>query len=253
MNYQKAADTSQTFIRDKVNDAGAIGGIIGLSGGADSDVVARLSVNAIGSKQVYGLIMPCDDSVIYRGRIADQSTLSENTRDAIELAENLGIKYLAINIKPIFETFKAEKDFPGVPQDNLKARIRMNWLYYFGNADNRIVLGTSNKSELMTGYFTKYGDGGIDIEPIGDLYKTEVWKLAKYLGVSKKIIDKPPSADLSPGQTDEADLGMDYSTLDKILRGETEGIDPAKVRKVDNLVRKSAHKREMPLIAVIER
>lgn len=231
MNYKKIAQTIESFIRDKTSFCN--GGVIGLSGGIDSTVVGDLTVRAIGKDKVYGLLMPYYEN--------------KNTDDAIEIAETLKIDYKVINIKPIIESFKETGIFKQeIPIGNLMARIRMCLLYGAANEKNMLVLGTSNKSELMTGYFTKYGDGGIDIEPIGGLYKTEVWELAKYLNIQKKIIDKTPSADLSIGQTDESDLGIDYFTLDKILRGETQNIDRGKIKRVEELTKSSEHKRRIP-------
>ncbi|MFH0948966.1 MAG: NAD+ synthase [Candidatus Aenigmatarchaeota archaeon] len=238
MDYRKVAETIESFIREKTE--GFNGGVIGLSGGLDSTVVAYLSVNAIGNDRVYGLLMPYFKN--------------SNTDDAIEIANILKIGYEIIDIKPIVESFEHTGHFSKkIPKENLMARTRMCLLYGVSNEKGMLVLGTSNKSELETGYFTKYGDGGVDIEPIGDLYKTEVWELARFLGVSKKIIGKEPSADLSPGQTDEADLGMGYYTLDKILRGQTESADPAIIKKVRNLFERSQHKRELPPVARVER
>jgi len=243
MDYQKVADTIESFIRDRTT--GFRGVVLGLSGGLDSTVVAYLAVNALGPEKIYGLILP-----YYTTKDA-----TGETQDAIEIAEGLHIGYDVINIKPLVRGFELNTDRfkQKLARENLMARIRMIQLYGFANAENRLVLGTSNKSEIMTGYFTKYGDGGADLEPIGDLYKTEVFQLAKQIGVRKKIIDKKPSAGLSPGQTDEDELGLDYSTLDKILRGQTQGIDPALIRRVEDLVKYSQHKRELPPMPSIER
>ncbi len=243
MNYQKVAETIESFIRDKTN--GFTGVVIGLSGGIDSTVVAHLAVNAIGRDRVCGLTMPYHEN----------PEVIQDTQDALETAGNLGIKCDLINIRHIIDRFEQNSRYFGqkLPRENLMARVRMIQLYGLANAENRLVLGTSNKSEIMIGYFTKYGDGGSDILPIGGLYKTEVFELAAHLGVPQKIIDKAPSARLSPGQTDEEDIGVPYSILDKILKGQTEHIDPALVKRVKHLVEKSEHKRCMPPAALIER
>lgn len=243
MDYQKVAETIEAFIRNKTS--GFRGAVIGLSGGIDSTLVAHLAVNAIGRERVCGLTMPYYET----------PEVLQDTKDALETARNLGIRCDLINIKHLVDGFEGNSHYFGqkIARENLMARVRMTLLYGIANAENRIVLGTGNKSEIMIGYFTKYGDGGSDILPIGDLYKTEVWELAKHLGVSQKIIDKAPSARLSPGQTDEADIGMPYSVLDKILRGQTEDADPTLVKRVESLVEQSRHKRSMPPIVVIER
>lgn len=238
MNSKKAQATIESFIRDKTD--GFNGGVVGLSGGIDSAVVAYLAVNAIGKEGVYGLIMPYHRN--------------ENTDDAIKLADSLGIEHEEIDIRPLVLAFEQTGRFgQELPKENMMSRVRMVLLYGISNERNMLVLGTSNKSELMSGYFTKYGDGGVDIEPIGDLYKTEVWELAKSIGVPQKIIDKVPSADLHDGQTDESDIGMDYPILDRLLQGQTTGIDPSKIEIVKDLVEISEHKRKMPPVAVIER
>ncbi len=238
MNYKKTAEIIEDFIREQTEEFN--GGVVGLSGGIDSTVTAYLAVNAIGKNKVYGLVMPCHEN--------------KNKDDAIEIAEVLGIGYDVIDIMPVVDAFEQTRHFKEkVTKENLKSRVRMCFLYGFANDENMLVLGTSNKSELETGYFTKYGDGGVDIEPIGSLYKTEVWGLAKFLRVPQKIIDKPPSADLSPEQTDEKDLGMDYYDLDKILRGETKDVESSKIERAKYLIETSKHKKKMPLAAVIER
>lgn len=238
MNYGKVVDVISQFLVEKTT--GTNGGVIGLSGGVDSTVVAYLSKNALGKDRVYGLILPFYDN--------------EHKDDGIEVAETLGIEHDVVSIKPMFESFLKTGQFKKeVTRENLMARIRMVELYGASNDRNMLVLGTTNKSEMETGHATKYGDHAADLEPIGDLYKTEVWELAKYIGVSQKIISKTPTADLTAGETDESVIGMDYFTLDKILKGETDGIDPSKIERVDYLHDISQHKREMPPVAVIER
>jgi NAD+ synthase len=135
---------------------------------------------------------------------------------------------------------------------NMKPRLRMIALYYLAQAHNYLVLGSGNKTELMVGYATKYGDGGVDLLPLGDLYKTEVWKLARELGVPDEIVERSPSAGLWPGQTDEGELGITYRELDRVLMaiaaGETAQVPPVTLDKVRRLIANSAHKRAMPPI-----
>lgn len=232
IRMEKVAKRIENFIKEKTK--GLDGCVLGISGGIDSTVIAYLSVNALGKDKVHGVLMPYD---------------KQNTEDAKLVAENLGINYEIINIKPVVKIFKkvAPHYFDtNLSEGNLRARIRMCFLYGCANTKRSLVLGTGNKSELMIGYLTKYGDGGVDIEPIGHLYKTEVWELAKHIKVPKKIIEKAPSAELWDGQTDENELGFDYYILDKILQGETNDVEGSLIEKVNKMVKNSAHKREVP-------
>ena len=209
------------------------GGVIGLSGGIDSTIVAYLSVRAIGKEKVYGLIMPYG---------------KQDTKDGELVAKELGIDYDIVNIKPLVDVFEKQAKYfqEDLPKGNLMARVRMCLLYGAANKKHMLVLGTTNKSEMEIGYFSKHGDGAVDIEPIAHLYKTEVWELEKEIGVPEKIIRKAPSAELWKGQTDENELGFDYHTLDKILQGQTEGIPKKTLKKIKQLKQNSEHKRKMP-------
>lgn len=228
------------FIRLKVVESGANGVILGMSGGVDSSCVAVLSQKAIGSEKVKGLIMP-----------EIGTTPEGDVEDAINLCEKLGINYRVIEINPFVDAFERILGKGDLRANaNLKPRIRMTLLYYFANSENLIVAGTGNKTELSVGYFTKYGDGGVDILPIGDLYKTEVFELAEYLGVPEKIIKKKPSAGLWRGQTDEGEMGISYEKLDLILKSLEKNIKidvkREQVEKVRKMVIESSHKRNPP-------
>lgn len=198
------------FIRRKIHEAGAGGAIIGLSGGIDSALIAYLAVEAIGRDNVLGLLLP-----------EKGITSKQDIDDALEIAGILNIEHATIDISEILDSFSSaipgfdEKDYLAI--GNLKARTRMCILYYHANVMRRMVVGTGNKTELLLGYFTKYGDGGVDIEPIGCLYKTQVRALSRYMGLPAHIIDKTPSAGLWQGQTDEDELGISYESADKIL------------------------------------
>jgi NAD+ synthase len=182
------------------------------------------------------------------------------------VAESLKIQYREINIGDILECYKHSLEIYDpknkLPTGNLKARIRMTVLYYHANSMNRLVAGTGNKTELMVGYFTKYGDGGVDILPLGGLYKTDVYGLAEHLGVPDRIIRKTPTAGLWPGQTDEEEMGITYRELDSILKEIESGDDIYRiskitgfsldmVEKVFKMVEESSHKRLLPPSAEI--
>jgi len=245
--WDKVVSRIVEFIRKTVEDADAEGVVVGISGGVDSATTAFLCVKALGKEKVFGLVMP-EKGV----------TREEDVEDALEVCSILGIRHKLVYINPMVDAFLNNLDEGSdIAIANLKPRIRMIINYYYANTMNYLVAGTGNKSELMTGYFTKYGDGGVDFLPIGDLYKTEVWELARYLGVPEKIIKKKPSAGLWVGQTDEGELGITYVKLDTILKALEKGYKPEEipekfdvsveeVKKVVELVEKSKHKREMP-------
>ncbi|AXI25693.1 NAD(+) synthetase [Methanofervidicoccus sp. A16] len=223
-NVEKTVEKLINFIRDVVKRANANGVVVGLSGGIDSSVVATLCTKALGKDRVLGVIMPERDSD------------PRDIEHAKMVAEKLGIKYIISDITDVLKAFGAggyvpTREFDRIADGNLKARIRMCILYYFANKRNLLVAGTSNKSELYMGYGTKYGDLGSDFLVIGNLFKSEVRELARYLGVPQEIIDKPPSAGLWKGQTDEDELGITYELLDKILERIEKGEDKEKISK----------------------
>src|SRR5665648_55240 len=256
IDIDKAHKNIVDFIRNYVAKTGNNGVVIGLSGGLDSAVSAYLAVEALGFDKVLGVMMP-ELSI----------TCPESLLDASNVADQLGIELKTVEISKIVDSYALElgADYLNTnigANGNLKSRIRMCSLYYYANLLNKLVLGTGNKSEIVLGYFTKYGDGGVDLEPIGGLYKTEVRILARSLGVPEDIIMKPPSAELCIGQYDEEDLGNPYEVIDEIL---VELIDNRKsmeeVKKQFNLgkdidefvkrIQQNAHKSSMPPIAHI--
>ncbi|MBI5573268.1 MAG: NAD+ synthase [Elusimicrobia bacterium] len=219
-----------TWLKTKLNSAKKSGIVVGLSGGVDSAVVSVLCRKAAGSKNVLCLILPC------------QSQKTDIT-DAKKVAKKFGLKTETVDLTKIYENLTgilptADK----LAQANIKPRLRMLTLYYFANKLNYIVAGTGNKSELTIGYFTKYGDGGVDILPLGDLYKSEVRGLAKYLKVPEKIITKPPTAGLWAGQTDEGEIGMTYDELEYRLKNKKLN------QKLKKLVTAANHKLNPPEI-----
>ncbi len=210
ISYPAIKNKLIAFISSKVQESGAKGAVIGLSGGIDSTLTAYLAVDAIGAENVLGLLLP------EKGITSEQ-----DIEDALEVVKILGIEHKVIEISPILRSFsKAIPYFDKTSlsaNGNLKARTRMCILYYHTNLMRRMVVGTGNKTELLLGYFPKYGDGGVDIEPLGSLYKTQVRGLARYMGIPARIIDKTPTAGLWKGQTDEGELGVQYEAADKIL------------------------------------
>jgi NAD+ synthase len=239
-----------SFIKGKIREARADGVVVGLSGGIDSSTVAALCVRALGPEKVMGLSLPVSG-------VSDPSDVA----DARLLASGLGIEFKVIDIAPIVRAMGRSlggfRRGAKLPNANILPRVRMVILYYYANLLNRLVVGCSNRSELRTGYFTKYGDGASDLAPIGSLYKTQVKQLAAYLGIPRQIIDKTPTAGLWRGQTDEGELGLRYSQLDAVLAGldlglkEREiaaaaGLSLAKVRSIIERERRNIHKLRPP-------
>ena len=241
-----ARELIQDFIASKRRSAGAKRLVVGLSGGIDSALVAKLAADACGPRQVHALLLPVDLD-------------DPHCRDARSWARKLGTRITVMPIRPLIEG--AVRALPGnrMTTGNIMARLRMTILYHHAALDKGIVLGTGNKTELALGYFTKWGDGGADFQPIGDLYKTQVRLLAEQVGVPVAIRRKTPTAGLWPGQTDEGDLGASYENLDRILVG-IEGrltdaeiarhgkVPLAKVRAIRARVVANRHKRVPPMI-----
>jgi len=209
-HYPDMKEKITDFISHNVNEAGSSGAVIGLSGGIDSTLTAYLAVDALGAAKVLGLLLP--EKVI---------TPKQDIDDAMEIVKILGIEHKIIDISEVLCSFSSSipdyDKYNLLSNGNLKARTRMCILYYHANLMRRMVVGTGNKTELLLGYFTKYGDGGVDIEPIGGLYKTQVRGLSQLMGVPSHIIEKTPTAGLWQGQTDEKELGVTYEVADKIL------------------------------------
>ncbi|WP_407432487.1 NAD+ synthase [Methanobrevibacter sp.] len=248
LDVEKTKNDIVEFVQNKVSEANADGLVIGLSGGIDSTVAAFLACEAVGKENVFGVVLP------------STTTPTEDKLHGTTIAQLLGINYKEMAIDSILNEFLsvAQLEEDKLAIGNLKARIRMSIIYFYANSKNYLVNGTGNKSEIVIGYFTKHGDGACDIEPIGDLYKTDVYELAKYLNVPQEIIDKPPRAGLWNNQTDEDEIGMTYELLDKILYRHIEkdiaadsiaeelDIDVDEINDIIDRVQRNQHKSKVP-------
>jgi len=217
-------------------NSGCTGIVVGVSGGVDSAVAAAYCCRAVGPEKVLGLSLPTSVSN------------PQDVKDAAGLCAGLKMEHRVINIDPMLEAFKTLPEFKETPYllGNLMARIRMTVLYYHANRDNRFVCGTSNRSEYMLGYCTKYGDNAADVQPILHLYKTEVYEMAKEMKIPEPIIQKTPSAGLWTGQSDEGEIGLSYAEIDSALKNleanNWKAVTPSE-EKVLVRVQKNSHKR----------
>lgn len=241
------------FIRMEVSRAQAHGVVLGLSGGIDSSVAASLATKALGNQRVIGLILPDK-------KISEQKDID----DAIDLSKLLDIQYHIIDITKIKQKYIDLLPVEKIPLGNLTARIRMTLLYYYANFYNKLVLGTSDKSEMVIGYFTKFGDGASDLLPLADIYKTQVRELGNYLNVPQTILLKKSTPSLWLNQTAENEIGMEYEKIDEILKFIEEN-NSAIIKKdlgknrfskkdvefIENLISKNLHKRKLPKICYI--
>lgn len=239
------------FLKEELARFGYRRGILGLSGGLDSAVCAFLAAKAIGPKNVIGLILPYKDS------------FGDDVKDALSVSRRLGIRSEVIDIAPMVDAyFSRYPTRDRVRIGNKMARERMSILYDYSAREKALILGTSNKTELLTGYGTIHGDMACAFNPLGDLYKTQIRQLAVYLRVPEKIRQKKPTAGLWPGQTDEGEIGLSYAEIDHVLfqlidekKPKEEviaaGFKKAAVERILHLVKNSEFKRKMPPIAKI--
>ncbi len=240
MSSEKICREIMDWLREMVYSTGGRGAIFGLSGGLDSAVVSVLCKKVFGPYSL-GLIMPCYSQ-------------PEDQEHAGLVARKFDISVKVIKLDDVFTqmlralTGEKEVEDPEIWQSmaaaNIKPRLRMAALYYWSARLHYRVIGAGNKSEILIGYFTKHGDSGVDLEPLGNLLKEEVWELAHYLGIPLDIIDKPPTAGLWEGQTDEDEMGFSYPELDAYLQGEE--IALALQEKIKTLQQSSEHKRNLP-------
>lgn len=238
---EKIANFLERWLADALAEAGAKGAVLGLSGGVDSAALAALLRRICARDELLAVIMPC------HSQPADE----EHAR---LVADALDIPVEKIDLSAIFDNFVAAMEegtgaLSGIAKANIKPRLRMTALYAVAQSRNFLVCGGGNKDELTFGYFTKHGDSGVDLLPFGDLLKGEVFALAEYLGVPRAIVDKPPTAGLWEGQTDESEMGVSYSALDRYIAG-GEG-EAAVCERIRTAFERSAHKRNMPPIARI--
>ena len=239
------------FLQDETRNAGFERAVLGLSGGVDSAVCAALAVRALGPENVLGVMLP------------HRTSAPQSLADAEQVAAALKMKTELVDISPMVDPFlESRKVTDRVRAGNVMARQRMIVLYDLSQRDRALVFGTSNKTELLLGYGTLFGDMACAINPLGDLYKTQVWQLARALGLPQQVVDKKPSADLWAGQTDEGEMGFSYANVDRLLylmvderrngaELRTAGFADTFVHQVRGLVRRNQFKRRPPLIAKV--
>jgi NAD+ synthase len=245
-DYAKIQSNIEAFLRESISKANADGLVFGLSGGIDSAVVAHICAKSFKEKSL-ALLMP--DS-----RVSPK----EETEDALQIVDKLGLDYKLIDISLIHSQFANIVEPEEKSLGNLRARIRATLLYYHANLKNHLVIGSSDRSEQLIGYFTKFGDGSADVLPIASLYKTQIRLLARHLGVKESIIQKKSSPHLWKGHIAEDEIGASYEEIDSILHcmadknmplddiQRTTQIDKGKIEKIHQLYKKSEHKRIMP-------
>ncbi len=258
MNIRRVSGEIVNFIKTEITNRKSEGVVIGISGGVDSAVLAYLAVKALGNARVFGLLLSDKDV-----------TPSNDIDDALEVCDRLDIEYRKINIDDPKQGFLQLLDQTEnkIIKGNLVARIRMCFLYYYAGLKNRLVLGSSNKTELNLGYFTKYGDGAADLLPLGDLYKTQITALAKYVEVPHTIVEKKSSARLWADQITEVELGLPFNQLDKIIDkiintqnfesadaemlSDLLDINKESIQKIQNLISANRHKLSFPPICKV--
>ena len=253
LNLKEVHSELVEFLRESFKKAGFSKAVLGLSGGIDSALVAYLLRDALGKENVLAIMMPY------------KSSNPDSLNHAKLVVEDLKINSKTIEITDMIDAyFKNEKEATSLRMGNKMARERMSILFDYSSKENALVVGTSNKTEIYLGYSTQFGDSACALNPIGDLYKTNIWDLSRYLKIPNELIEKKPSADLWEGQTDEQEMGLTYKEADQVLYRMLE--ENKKVEEVlaegfnkdlvDNIVRRmnrSEYKRRMPLIAKIKR
>jgi NAD+ synthase len=255
VDVESLSSQAEAWLTARFEESGADTFVLGLSGGIDSAVVCGLAARAVGRDKVLGVIMP-------------SASNPDDAVQAAKVASAFGVKTLTVDLTLLSQTFLTSMPTEAALEAlrildvgtegerearvrlataNVRPRLRMTTLYYVANLVRGVVLGTGNRSEAMIGYFTKYGDGGVDLFPLIDFYKYEVRAIAAHIGVPASVIERPPSAGLWQGQTDEDEIGLTYevldATLEAIAAGDTSGVDPATLAKVQGMIDRSEHKR----------
>jgi NAD+ synthase len=251
MNFENIKNQMITFLKDEVSKIGLENVVVGLSGGLDSAIVTVLCKEAFGDN-LSVVLMP------------SQYSSDSSIEDAVELCKKFDIKYETVEISPMIEGYfnNNDKNADALRVGNLSARMRMAVLYDISARDNSLVIGTSNKSEILLGYGTLYGDTACAINPIGQMYKSDEFEFARFLGVTDAIIEKKPSADLWEGQSDEDELGYSYKVMDDVLKelidndkSKSEliedGVDENLIDMLQHRMKANAFKSKLPLIANI--
>jgi len=256
LNLPETENRIQRFIKNYVETTSMKGIVLGVSGGIDSCTVAAISARAIGGDKVLGLMLP-----------EKETRSSKDIEHAKLVAKKFHFKTEAIDITPPLEAFYSSMRIydpsDKLSKGNIKARTRMIYVYYYANRMSMLVCGTSDKSETMMGYFTKWGDVAADISPIMDLYKTQVRKIAQHIGIPKEVVEKPPSPALWPNQLAEEELGTKYEQLDLILYGLEHFLKPEEIAdklqvekstviRIEHRWLSAEHKRRMLLTAKLE-
>ncbi len=245
MDAERVVEYLQEWLKDRVQSAGAEGVVLGVSGGVDSAVAAAIAKRAF-PDNCMALLLPCESQV-------------SDLLHAQKMVEEFKIPYRIVELDNAFRVLSAQfasfvklqGNQDRLLKSNIKPRLRMIALYYSAQARNYLVLGTSNKSEIRVGYCTKYGDNAVDLQLLGDLLKSEVYELARFLKVPDIIINKPPSGGLWPGQTDESEMQFTYAELEKYICGERRGLE--NLDRIEAMEKASEHKRKLPEVAVIPR
>jgi NAD+ synthase len=253
LDQEKTIKELTGFIKSELEKTGLSKAVIGLSGGIDSAVAAYLTAKAIGKENLLGILMPY--------RTSSEASIT----DAMSVVNGLGIRHKIFEITEMADAYFGKLDgvVSGVRRGNVMARCRMIILYDNSASENAIVIGTGNKTEALLGYTTLYGDSACGINPVGDLYKTQLREVAGYLNIPESIIKKKPSADLWEGQTDEGEMGITYEMVDKYLFAKYEenkrhnelmeaGFDSDFIEKVNSMIKKNEFKRKLPPVAKIQ-